>query len=346
MSVTPIKWTSVELLHNVRKTLDSRREYVGASFRFPIVTYRAKVKLDGTNGAVQLLPDGRVAAQSRTRIISTGDDNMGFARWVEDNRDYFSALARSGEHRVIYGEWCGRGIQQRTAISRLDSRVFAVFAIQYHEREAPGAGVESTSIPMLEIDPERIRGLLPEHPELFVLPWYGPSVTLDFADREALKSAADTIDRMVGAVEECDPWVHETFGVSGLGEGLVMYPQHAGGARVTRDGYTELMFKAKGAKHQVVKQKNPAQLDPEVAASVAEFVELFATPARLEQGVNEACGGVRDLGKMGPFLKWFGQDVKKECRAELEASALEWKQVSRALTHAARDWYRAEVEKV
>ena len=40
------------------------------------VTYGAKVKLDGTNGGVQVSTHGEVIAQSRNQIITTEDDNI------------------------------------------------------------------------------------------------------------------------------------------------------------------------------------------------------------------------------------------------------------------------------
>ena len=134
------RWPSVELLHNVRRSLIA----VEAT---PVVTYRAKIKLDGTNAGVQVFADGRVAAQSRSQVITSDNDNMGFAQWVSQHVDYFAQLA-GGEHLTIFGEWCGQGIQKRTAISQLDLRIFAVFAVQM-------GGVEN-EITKLEVDPVKI----------------------------------------------------------------------------------------------------------------------------------------------------------------------------------------------
>lgn len=344
---THAKWTSVELLHNVRRGLEVRREdatAAGETFVYPIVTYRAKVKLDGTNGGVQLLPDGQVLAQSRSRLISRTDDNIAFAAWVDDNRSYFQSIETGGEHVIIFGEWCGQGIQKRTSISKIDRKVFAVFALQF--------GHHHTTLAKLEVEPERIRAFLPEHPDVYILPWHRAELTLDYGDREALERSAAAINQIVADVESCDPWVAETFGVQGLGEGVVMYPQKTKDAtaradgRVIRETYVGMMFKAKGDKHQVVKQKKPAQLTPEVAESVTQFVDLFVTPQRLEQAVAEACDGVYEMKRMGAFMKWIGQDIKKESEAELEASGLEWKHVSKQVMNAARNWYKAAVERL
>jgi tRNA-binding EMAP/Myf-like protein len=324
-SVQVQRWPSVELLHNVRRSLEA----VEAT---PVVTYHAKIKLDGTNAGVQVFTDGRVAAQSRSQIITPGDDNMGFARWVSEHIAYFAQLAGC-EHLTLFGEWCGRGIQKRTAISQLDRKIFAVFAVQY-------GGVEN-EVARLEIDPDRIAQLLAPHPDVFVLPFMGEPFFIDYGDRDQLESAVTVINQLIDEVEQTDPWVKTTFGIEGLGEGLVLYPQSQ--TAVDRLTYPELMFKAKGEKHQVVKTKQPVQLDPEQVKSVDEFVSLVVTPARLEQGVTEVCSSSLEMAQMGAFLKWLALDIQKESVAELEAAQLTWKDVNKAVTDAGRGWFRDHV---
>lgn len=72
-------------------------------------------------------------------------------------------------------------------------------------------------------------------------------------------------------------------------------------------------------------------------------MNLFVTPARLEQGVTQACNGEYDLKKIGDFIKWIVADVKKESVVELERANLTWSQVNKAVMNAARDWYRQQV---
>lgn len=320
-SVQMQRWPSVELLHNVRRSLIALQAT-------PVVTYRAKIKLDGTNAGVQVFSDGRVAAQSRSQIITPDADNMGFAQWVSKHIDYFAQLAGC-HHLTIFGEWCGRGIQKRTAISQIDRKIFAVFAVQY-------GGIEN-EVAKLEIDPDKIAQLLPEHPDIFVLPFMGEPLMLDFGNHDQMESAAATLNQLVTAVEHTDPWVKDTFGIDGLGEGVVLYPQSK--VPVDRLTYPELMFKAKGEKHQVVKTKKPVQLDPERVQSIDQFVALMVTPARLEQGVTEACEGQLAMPQMGAFLKWLAMDVRKESEAELEAAQLFWKDVQKAVTNAGKQWF-------
>ena len=193
----------------------------------------------------------------------------------------------------------------------------------------------------MEVRPEKIAEMLPNHENIFVLPFYGEPITLNFGNTEQLKTAADRINNMVEAIEVLDPWVKETFGIQGVGEGLVMYPD--ADKIVEKINYTDYMFKAKGIKHQVVKSKKSVVIDPEKATNITEFVKLFVTENRLQQGVIEACDGQYEMKRIGNFLKWIALDVQKESVAELEASGLTWKEVNKPLMHDVREWYKAKV---
>lgn len=67
-------------------------------------------KIDGTNACIIISDDGtEIAAQSRTRLITPDNDNAGFARWVQENKEDLLTLG-PGHH---FGEWWGAGIQRR-----------------------------------------------------------------------------------------------------------------------------------------------------------------------------------------------------------------------------------------
>jgi tRNA-binding EMAP/Myf-like protein len=323
-----ITWPSIELLHHVRAGVRTLSEL--QQLPPPRVTYRAKVKLDGTNAGLQIRPDGAVLAQSRSQVLEGTLDNAGFRAWVAENQAYFAAL-RGAEPRVVFGEWCGQGIQKRAAISQIGRKVFVVFALQV------GDGVASPA--RVVVEPARLRELLPEHPDVFVLPWLNEAFELNFADDAQCSAEAERISQVVDAIETEDPWVQQTFRVQGLGEGIVLYPNADADGALDRQRMSELMFKAKGEKHQAVRQKRAAQLEPEVAQGVEAFAELVLTDARLEQGLTEACQGRAEMPKIGAFLKWVAGDVQKECGAELAASGLGWEQVNRPLSSRARSWF-------
>ena len=62
-----------------------------------------------------------VQVGSRTRWIRVGDDNYGFAAWVEKNKVELIDFLGEGHH---FGEWCGPGINSGEG---LDEKTFVLF---------------------------------------------------------------------------------------------------------------------------------------------------------------------------------------------------------------------------
>lgn len=339
-----LPWPEIGNFHNLRKYLKQFPEVLEG---YGKMRYFAKIKLDGTNAAVVVTPDKEVGAQSRGKIITPTDDNMGFARWVDSQKEYWEKLSYSGGDLIIFGEWSGKGIQKNVAVSQISKKIFAVFSLVFRE---PDGHIACT------FDPIEIKKTLGDIPDVYVIPWFSQqdenfSTTVDWlGTAEDLQPELDRINQAVLEVEACDPWVKENFGVEGIGEGLVFYP--LGTFIDSWEKFSTYLFKAKGEKHKTVKQSAPAQADAEAANSAKEFAELVLTEARLEQGALEAwktltsttplpegVSYVVDLKLMGKFLKWIEADVKKETPAELAASHLTWDQVSKAISSQARQWY-------
>lgn len=80
-------------------------------------------KIDGTNAGIYIDPCGGIFAASRTRWITPGNDNYGFAGWVERNREELLTLG-PGMH---WGEYWGAGIQRRYG---LPEKRFSLFNVQ------------------------------------------------------------------------------------------------------------------------------------------------------------------------------------------------------------------------
>ncbi len=312
---THVTWGSIELLHNVFRTLSHLAEPEYGNQPLPTVEYRAKIKLHGTNCAVQTT-DAGIVCQSRNMILTPEADHKGFAKWAHGHASYWTSLPVG---LVVFGEWCGPGIEKGMAISASPTKLFCVFGIQRGEE--------------LIYEPSEIAAILGTTPaDIHVLPWEGEPITIDFSSREALDAAAETLNDRVAAVEREDPWCKRVLGVTGLGEGLVFYP-----VRPTPFDQTR-MFKAKGDKHRTAGKK-AVQVDASAAASIDDFVEQMVTEARLAQGL--AVVGGYEAKNTGAFLAWVTADVKKESVAELEASKLTWAQVDKAVQAKARAWFRA-----
>lgn len=84
-------------------------------------------KLDGTNGIILINEDLEgvpyIQAGSRNRWLTLENDNYGFARWVNNNKEELVALLGIGTH---YGEWWGNGIQRGY---NMDRKVFSLFNV-------------------------------------------------------------------------------------------------------------------------------------------------------------------------------------------------------------------------
>jgi hypothetical protein len=318
-----IPWTEIVAFHQVRKHTQAYPPMLKDN---PVVSYNAKVKLHGENMGVQISSDGKGLPQSRKMSLSLENDLNGFARFVlsEPHHAFFSQERLRGY--IVYGEWCGSGIQENTALNQLKQRLFAVFCIRKINED------------ILITEPDAIKELLGDLPDLiYILPWHGLSITVDWSAKdEELSSNALIINQAVGEVEKTDPWVLSNFGVSGVGEGLVFYPvspEHLG-----YEGFSNLSFKAKGAVHRQLKVKEPAQINPEKVASVNAFVDLVLTEARLSQGMTTAAPGFSKQN-LGKFISWILADIQKETQSELGASGLTFAQVSKAIADRARSWF-------
>lgn len=81
-------------------------------------------KIDGTNGCIYVPDDNELplVAGSRNRWLERGDDNFGFAQFVEENEAELRKLG-PGYH---YGEWFGKGIQRGYG---LNEKRFALFNV-------------------------------------------------------------------------------------------------------------------------------------------------------------------------------------------------------------------------
>lgn len=336
------KWPDIEGLHVIVRDLRHYHEQGGPVP--PSVQYRAKIKLDGTNAAVRFREGVVEAYQSRTQDITPEEDNAGFARWASSVA--WPSLSAPGGVALIHGEWAGPGIQKRTACQSLPRKKFFVFALEYCGDVVGEDG--NWKDRTLVTDPEAILRIFGgwAHPDVHVLPWHEGAFEVDFADLESTQKFADKINTLVSAVEGCDPYIKEHFGVEGLGEGVVLYPIFEGSFSL-RENWRHLAFKAKGELHAVKKSAKPAEVDPEVLRGTKEFVEAFVTEARCEQGLGVVMKGAPpDMRQTKDFLSWISKDVEKESRTELEASGLTWKQVSSGVSAAARGWYMAQCKKI
>lgn len=110
-------------------------------------------KIDGTNAQLLITESGEMLIGSRTRWITAQDDNHGFARWVEGNKQELLKLG-AGRH---FGEWWGSGIQRGYGLQKGEKR-FSLFNVGRWALH----GTEPKRIPTADPRIEKYQDLLPE----------------------------------------------------------------------------------------------------------------------------------------------------------------------------------------
>lgn len=108
-------------------------------------------KIDGTNASIYIGEDGEFLIGSRTRWITSSDDNFGFAKWATEHKDELFTLG-PGHH---FGEWWGAGIQRKYG---LDHRRFSLFNVS---RWVLHGQVPNTIGSSNQKEPAKLQGILP-----------------------------------------------------------------------------------------------------------------------------------------------------------------------------------------
>ncbi len=289
----------------------------------PKILFHGTVKLHGTNGGVTWRDQDGIYAQSREIVLTPGNDNKGFARFVDDNNesfvDLFSRIVT--DHNVephwyvtIFGEWVGKGIVKKMAVSNIDKSFF-IF------------GVKATN----PDDPEDHKWLPcdsyqdPINRIFNVANYTTFNVEIDFENPEPALAA---IEKAVLVVEEECP-VGAGFGHKGMGEGIVFTGQWRG---------KNYRFKGKGEKHEVVNTKQRVTIAPEMVESRTAFADYAVGRGRVEQAISVTLDNtqVPSLKDTGMVLKWVCEDVLKEEADVLKANGFEWKDVQGFVSTKAR----------
>lgn len=324
-----IKYPSIEQFRSTVKQVTSMTRFQGLdeqgeavydnNVEMPTLTFTGTVKLHGTNAGVCYDPaTDEVWAQSRSRNITVDKDNAGWAFFVESHKGALKLLLKAhgnGKDIVsLFGEWCGGNIQKGVAITGLD-KMFVIFECKVGEA---WVDLEESSIGDANID------------NLYSISNFQTySVDIDFEDPS--KSVNGLSDLTLQVEEECP--VGESFGVSGVGEGIVWSCTYK---------EQKLRFKVKGEKHSSSKVKKLVKVDVEKIENIDNFVEYAVTPNRLEQGIEQVFTTESlevDIKGLGKYLKWVMGDVVKEEMDTMVANGLEPKDVAKSVSNKARKWF-------
>lgn len=292
----------------------------------PILEFYGTVKLHGTNAGIGF--DGRnLWSQSRSNIITTQKDNSGFASFVEQNKEQILKLMKQIEYSysidfnenyiVLFGEWCGDGIQKKVGISQFE-KMFFIFDLKVISKKNKEKNyyIDTTfrEIKFSEIK-SNSDGRIHNIHEFKTY-----SIQLDMNN---LEKAQTDIELIIDEVEKNCP-VTEALGKNGIGEGVVF--------RHYFDKTSRFVFKAKGELHSVSKNKEKVPIKVEKNQNLIQFVINTATINRFEQALEH-------IYKLNPELptynksynikdikfviEWIRDDILKEERDTIQINAFD-----------------------
>ena len=350
-----VKFPSIDQFRTVVKNVRHRAKH--HEVPIPTITFQGTVKLHGCNVSVCFDPrTNETWCQSREQIITTEKDNYGFASFIEnlpDNgfRTYLNIAAgifgmtsiKPGDLICVYGEWCGKSIQQKVAISEVSKR-FVVFAIKIYTpgettEDGQDGGISQWFSPTQLVQTQNMYEhetgqVLENRNNIFSIQKFKTwTIEIDFAHPELIQN--QLIEWTNEVEHECP--VGKAFGVLGVGEGVVYTSVNTHEFIQTSD----LIFKVKGDKHSDTKVTKTASVDIEKVNSVNEFANNVVTDHRLEKIIEKMKveGLEIDVKNTGIFLKMVGEDILKEESDTIEGSGLTRKDVMPVVNSNARQWY-------
>lgn len=334
------KYGSIEQFKNVIQSVRRYADKTGTNV--PTLNFIGTVKIHGTNaGICKNLKTGEISFQSRERVLDIHNDNAGFCNWgiqrfptinwtffnitsSKLNDDNF--IVDNYEKIVIYGEWCGPGVQKGVAVSQLDRKIFVVFNITLINGEN-----------RYELNPIDIQQMVARSEDIFTIydfpTW---EIAIDFNAPQLVQNQLVELTHQVE--NECP--VGKYFGISGTGEGIVWWNID-----------TDLKFKVKGEKHAVSKVKTLSEIaavDIERMNSINEFIDTVMTENRLNQGLAKLSemGLEVDIKNTGTFIQWCVKDALKEEAAVIEASNFDVKELGGKLSAKAKKFWFETLNKV
>lgn len=336
------KFPGIEQFRHIVKQVKEQTYYVGKdeegnvvvdrTLTLPTLTFTGTVKLLGTNHSIAITRDGEFWTQSRERITDIQSDNAGSSAWTHLHKNHFidktnlifeNLADYIGPHEcdeyntlVIYGEWCGKGIQKGVAISEVD-KMFVIFGIKIVSGDK-----------YIWLDKASFNLFVNEEKRIFNINNFQTYFAcIDFNNPEEIQN--QLISLTIDVENECPVGKH--FGVSGIGGGIVW----------KCDTNPELVFKVKGEKHTVSKVKKLASVDVEEIENIKEFVEYACTEERMNQGITklEESGLQADIKNMSAFLKWVVGDIFKEESDTIVKNQLDAKKIPKYICDKAKKWF-------
>lgn len=334
------KYPSIDQFRNLVKSITLSNAYEGKDAEGnpiynpsaipPKITISGTVKLHGTNASIVLDSENNYYAQSRERVLSIEEDNAGFCMFANNVKTFVEPVLKdilsnyeSALSVVIYGEWCGKGIQKSVGVSELD-KMLVLFGIKItYPDELEGHRSEW-------IDNDLLSKFVNNDLRIFnIYDFKTYSLEVDLSNAQMIQNKLIELTEQVE--KECPVAKH--FGIeNGLGEGIVWTANFKGNT---------YRMKTKGTKHSVTKVKKLSAVDVEKLESVDKFIEYAVTDNRLNQGISYFKENNIDLEikNIGQFITWVNKDVIKEESDTLAENNITAKEFGSRASNKSRNFF-------
>lgn len=326
------------------------------------LSFVGSVKLHGANMSVCYSEKNGFYVQSRHNIISMEKDVLGFAEFAHKYRDQFMEIINHTQRRfrfdgaittIIYGEWCGKDIQENVAISKLSNRfvIFDIKSISNHTERWIRVDTDSMIKFISKYNSYNIYNIYGFKTYAIDLTFFIVQGSYNYDERicdtthSSKKSLIvdkgkydcglrgydrDQIEKMQKYTNEVNDEcpVAKSFGVSGIGEGIVW-------VSFDQETNQKRMFKTKGKSH-LSKYKSVVETENPTFNTIEEFVDYTCTTMRLNQALQEAyvLDITSDYYKKKPSVlhsrhiaSWLVSDIQKENFESLKKSKINTKKL-------------------
>lgn len=290
-----------------------------------------KPKIHGTNGSILVTKDKYVEYRSKNRVLTVGDDHFGFALAMSKHNDAWRSLIDDYPNALeilIMGEWAGPGIQKSDAVSSISDKTFFIFSVMIKTKDSEFVLADLETVLNKEVFSSNVR----------VLPVV-KSFETGLSYEEDISEVVELINKEVAQYETEDPYIKNTFGISGTGEGIV-------GTLLTSNGlgqYFTYAFKAKTEAHRVNTSTAPAVTREPLPQEAIQFAEKYITYPRILQALSEL-QLEPDMRNTSDVIKWVMNDVIKEANDDIIEMGVDWKSLSKVCTRNLMNKWKIHVE--
>lgn len=353
-----IKYPSISQYRQIVKEITERACFIGldeegkAQFDYlkpkPVVDFSITTKIHGTNaGVCYSEPDG-IWCQSRENIITPEKDNMGFAWFIEQNKETVISIIKDlakqnninlNTHIIsVFGEWCGSSIQKGVAVAELDKRfvIFEHFKVSPIEPSEDEKAIWYKTISYSDFgvpQPDIEWAESPDNKIFNIMNFPTKTISIDFNNPERAQN--ELLEIMQEVENECP--VGKAFGVSGTGEGVVI-------SHLTPDG-SLIQAKVKGEKHSNSKVKTLKAVDTEKLDKIDKCVEEICHSWRFQQGLVTVFGvdyeKTIDRKRIAEFLRFVATDTLKEEIDIIASYGFEPKDIMGKVQQKAKEYFFA-----